>query len=105
MSIPAVIGIVSFLLAKFPHNHYCFYYYEFPMGIIGKVYANSMLVLINSRMLLGSEETPSTILSALKFATIPANNEDSAIHAHNGDVALDTEMPAVPLEGSHPEGV
>ena len=75
------------------------------MGIIGKVYANSMLVLINSRMLLGSEETPSTIISAFKFATTRANNEDSAIHAHDGDVALDTEVLVGPAEGSHPEGV
>jgi hypothetical protein len=57
--IAAVIGIVSFTLAVFPSDSL---YFEVPMGIIGKVYANSMLVLINSRMVLGSEETqpPST---------------------------------------------
>ena len=31
--------------------------YQAPMGIIGKIYANSMLVLINSQMVLGSEKT------------------------------------------------
>jgi hypothetical protein len=53
MLIPAVLGIVSFALAMKPYT----FYYQTPMVIIGKVYANSMLVLINSRMLLGPEET------------------------------------------------
>ena len=101
-TIPAVIGIVSFSLAILPGNPY---YYQFPTGIIGKVYANSMLVLINSRMLLGSEETPSTMISAVKFAMVPGNNKDSAILPNNGDVALDTTKLAGPLESSHPEGV
>ena len=59
------------------------------MGIIGKVYANSMLVLINSRMVLGSEETPSTIVSVVRFATEQANDKDIAVEAHNGDLAVD----------------
>jgi hypothetical protein len=88
MPIPAVIGIVSFVLAMKRYT----LYYQTPMGIIGKVYANSMLVLINTRMVLGSEETPSMIIeSALELTTIPANNEDSAIEVHNGDVALDID--------------
>jgi hypothetical protein len=88
--ISAVIGIVSFLLvALFPHSST---YYKVPMGIIGKVYATSMLVLINSRMLLGSEETQtlSTVASILRFGTIPANPTDSAIEAEKGDLAVDT---------------
>jgi hypothetical protein len=101
MSIPAVIAIVCFSLATLPGNPY---YYQFPMCIIGKVYANSMLVLINSRMLLGSEKASSTIISALKFTSASANNKDSAIHAHNGDVALDAKTPGA-LKGSHPEAV
>ena len=72
MSIPAIIRIVCFSLSMLPGEPY---YYAFPMGIIGKVYANSMLVLINSRMVLDSEETPSTIISALKFATVPDNKD------------------------------
>ncbi|KIM49804.1 hypothetical protein M413DRAFT_21942 [Hebeloma cylindrosporum] len=67
----AIVGIVSFSLAILPGSPY---YYQVPMGIIGKVYANSMLVLINSRMLLTSEETPLTITSALKFCTSPPND-------------------------------
>ena len=66
---PAVIGIVSFGLAMLSNN-----YYQTPMGIIGKVYANSMLVLINSRMLLGSEEEPLTIISVINFDAAPAND-------------------------------
>ena len=62
------------------------------MGIIGKVYANSMLVLINSRMVLGSAEiqTPSTVISALRFGAAPANSEGRAVEADNRDVAVDT---------------
>jgi hypothetical protein len=75
MLIPAVIGIVSFSLAILPADDY---YYQTPMGIIGKFYANSMLVLINSRMLLGSEEVPSTIISEMKFGAAPAAANDSA---------------------------
>jgi len=66
---PAVVGIVSFALAMLSNN-----YYQTPMGIIGKVYANSMLVLINSRMLLGSEEEPLTIISVIRFDAAPAND-------------------------------
>ena len=102
MSIPVVIGIVCFSLANLPGNPY---YYQFPMGIIGKVYANSMLALINSQILLGSEETPLTIISAFNFATVPTNNRNSMIHAHNGDVAVHTEALEGPFKGSHFEGV
>jgi hypothetical protein len=69
MLLPAVIGIVSFALAMLSNN-----YYQAPMGIIGKVYANSMLVLINSRMLLGSEEEPLAIVSVMRFDAAPAND-------------------------------
>jgi len=49
----ALIGIICFSLAILPGSPY---YYQTAMGIIGKVYANSMLVLLNSRMEIGSEE-------------------------------------------------
>ena len=83
MFILAIIGIVCFSLAfmsSTPNS-----YYQVPMFIIGQVYANSMLVLINSRTILGSEETPQTILSVLKFGTIPANDKYSATETQNGD--------------------
>jgi len=92
MLIPAALGIVSFALAMKQYT----LYYQTPMGIIGKVYANSMLVLINTRMLLGSEETLSTTISAIELTTVPTNNRDSAIEAHSGDVALDSEACAGP---------
>jgi hypothetical protein len=78
MFILAVIGIVAFVLAFYPNNSI---YYAAPMNIIGRVYANSMLVLINSRMVLGSEETqtPSKVISVLRFGTAPTNLVDSAI--------------------------
>jgi len=73
MLIPAVIGIVSFSLAILPTN-----YYQTPMAIIGKLYANSMLVLINSRMLLGCEVVPLMIISSMRFDTAPTTANDSA---------------------------
>ena len=72
MLIPAVIGIVTFSLAILPS-----YYYQTPVVIIGKFYANSMLVLINSRMLLDSEEVPSKIISAIRFDAALATVNDS----------------------------
>ena len=98
MSIPAIIGIMCFSMSFLTQAN-ADHYFQFPMGIIGKVYTNSMLALINSRMLLvlGSEE--STITSSLKFATVPANNKYSAIH---GNLALDTKVLAGSLRGSHP---
>ena len=71
--IAAVIGIVSFALMIMPGD-----YYKTPMGVIGKVYANSMLVVINSRMrLLGPEETTLRMISVLQFGTAPPNNKNS----------------------------
>ena len=55
-----------------------------------------MLVLINSRMTLGFEETPSTYTSLVIFAMEPTNGKDIAIEAHNGDLAVKT-----PILGSH----
>ena len=77
------------------------------MGIIGNVYANSMLVLINSRMVLGSEETqaPSMVISVLRFGTAPANPTDSAIEAEDGDIAVDTRAEAGPSGSSESEAV
>jgi hypothetical protein len=86
--ITAVIGIVSFALAILPGSPY---YYQAPMGIIGKVYATSMLVVVNSRMQLGPKETPLRMISVLKFGTAPVNNKSGAIEAHRGDVSVDTD--------------
>ena len=81
-------------------------YYTIPMGIIGKVYANSMLVLINSRMVLGSEETPSTAISVLRFRTALTNPEDRAVETDNRDVGVDTgRAGAGPSGSSEAEGV
>jgi len=103
MFISAIIGIISFSLAIFPSSSY----YEVPMCIIGKIYANSMLVLINSRVVLGSEEThtPSPVISVLRFGAAPPNPEDSAIEADNGDVGIDTRSGAGPPASSEPEAV
>lgn len=46
-----MIAIITFGLAMIPGNPM---YFQVPMGIIGKVYANSVLVLLNSRTVLGS---------------------------------------------------
>ena len=73
MLIIVIIGIASFALGIFGN------YYQTPMSIIGKFYANSMLILINSRMLLGSEEVSLTIISEMRFDAAPATAEDSAI--------------------------
>jgi hypothetical protein len=102
MFILAVIGIVSFTLAILPAGSW---YFEVPTCIIGKVYASSMLVLINSRMVLGSEKTqaPSTVISVLRFGTAPANPEDSAIESDNGNIAVDTRAGAGTLASSEPE--
>jgi hypothetical protein len=104
MFIPAVIGIISFSLAVFPSYSI---YYQIPMGIIGKVYATSMLVLINSRMVLGSEEvqTASRVISVLRFAPAPANSKDSAVEAENGDVAVYSRSGEGPSGSSEPAEV
>jgi len=104
MFISAVVGIVSFVLSAFPRGSL---YYQVPMGIIGKIYANSMLVLINSRMVLGSEDTQtqSRVISVLRFGTAPVNSEDSAAVADKGDVAVDTRAGERPSGSSEPEAV
>ena len=106
MFISAVIGIISFSLAISPGD-YNLIYYQVPVCIIGKVYANSMLVLINSRMILGSEEiqTPSAFISVLRFGTTPANTEDSPIEADNADLAVDTKTGTEPLGSLELEAV
>ena len=101
--ISAVIGIITFVLAFYPKNSL---YYAVPMDIIGRVYANSMLVLINSRMILGSEET--MVISVLRFGTdrtAPATLVDSIIEADNGDAAVDTRAWSGPSESSEPGAV
>jgi len=59
-------------------------------GIIGKVYANSMLVLLNSRMALGFDETASTYISLAIIATEPANDPGITIEAHNGNLPVES---------------
>ncbi|KIM36681.1 hypothetical protein M413DRAFT_31517 [Hebeloma cylindrosporum] len=82
-SLTAIIGIVAFFLAVLPNSPG---YYQVPVSIIGKVYANSMLVLLNSRMLLRSnhEETPPMNVTVMRFRTASHNSNDDAIddHAH-----------------------
>ena len=69
MFITAVNGIVCFSMEFFPNNPFAF---QVPMAVIGKVYANSMLVLLNSRMLLISEEAP--LISVVNFAMAPTTD-------------------------------
>ena len=73
-AIPAIIEIVTFSMMMLPHVYYC----QTPMPVIGKFYSNSMLFLINSRMLLGSEEAPLTIITAVRFNAAPVTANDSA---------------------------
>ena len=62
-----------------------------------------MLVLLNSRMALGSEETPSAVNSVLRFATEPAGAQNIVVEAHNAGPAVDsTEMQTGPLRSSEP---
>jgi len=74
------------------------------MGIIGKVYANSMLVLINSRMLLGSEDM-SKIVSGLVFGPVPAGGRESAIQSNGGGLAVDIEAREGPSRSAEPHQV
>ena len=76
MFIPAVIGVMWFFLAVLPSSPG---YYQVPVSITGKVYANSMLVLISSRVILGSEETLTRVGSVMIFRTASANIDNSAI--------------------------
>ena len=105
MFISAVIGMVSFVLVSLFSDSST--YYQVPMGIIGRVYANSMLVLINNRMVLGSEETqtPSMAISVLRFGTAPENTTDSAIETENGNVAVDTRSGTGPLGSLEPDAI
>ena len=66
-----------------------------------------MLVLINSRIVFGSEEiqTPSTVISVLRFGTAPTISTDSAIEADNGDLVVDTRAGAEPSGSSVHEAV
>jgi hypothetical protein len=98
---PAIVGIVCFLLAAIPDTPFC---YEFPMGAIGKIYASSMLVLLNSRMILGSEETPSKIVSVLKFAMAPDDTRGRcARESHTSrELSVDTKKGAGSSRTSEP---
>lgn len=82
----------------FPRNDY----HRVPSSIIGKVYASSMLVLLNSRMPLDSEEMPVTFISALRFATVPANAKNIVIEADDVDVDLAVDMEMGPSRSSEP---
>lgn len=65
------------------------------MGIIGNVYANSMLLLINSRLQLVSEKGPLMILSTARFGRAPANHR---VEGHNVDLSVYTEETARTFE-------
>ena len=65
-------------------------YYQVPMCIIGKVYANSMLVLNDSRMLLGSTEAePLAGVSELRFGAPPISDKGNITGAHHAAVSVD----------------
>jgi hypothetical protein len=98
MFLPAVIGIVGCFLAVLPRSPG---YSQVPLSIIGKVYANSMLVLINSRMVLVSEETRSANASVMRFHTASSNRNDHATEAHRGDPSVYNEWPG-PSRRSEP---
>jgi len=68
--ITAILAIASFVLTLLPGNPA---YYQVVMGTVGKVYANSMLVLINSRISLRVEAEKSVVASfspALTFQRV-----------------------------------
>jgi len=85
MFIPAVIAIACLSLVFFPPG--VTYYYQVPMGIIGNVYANSMLLRINSRRQIYSEKEPLTMVSKARFGTAPTNDECTTLEVHNEDIS------------------
>ena len=99
MFFPAVIGIVGCFLAVFPRSPG---YSQVLLSIIGKVYANSMLVLVNSRMVLVTEETRSADVSVMRFHTASTNSNDNATEAHRGGPSVDNKW-AGPSRRSEPD--
>jgi len=84
----AAIAIICLSLVFFPPG--TTYYYQVPMGIIGNVYANSMLLLINSRMQFFSEKPP-MIISTARFGMAPTNHRFPVVEGHNRDLSVHTE--------------
>lgn len=89
MFIPAAIAIVCLSLVFFPPG--TTYYYQVPMGIIGNVYANSMLLLINSRMQLVSQRRPLMLVSTAIYDMAPTDHGVTVIDGHNMYLSAYTE--------------
>ncbi|KDR72410.1 hypothetical protein GALMADRAFT_143241 [Galerina marginata CBS 339.88] len=63
----AAVATLNLILASLP-NHPS--YYQVPSEILAKVYSNSMMVLLNSRMRIGSDAAPEMTITRLRSEPI-----------------------------------
>ncbi|KDR77234.1 hypothetical protein GALMADRAFT_139245 [Galerina marginata CBS 339.88] len=82
-SVTAIIAILTFALAILPGHPT---YYMATVALLGKLYANSMLVVFNSRMKIGSEKNGSSAqeLSSAGPRTNPHIRSVNAYEMHGG---------------------
>jgi len=70
----AVIAILNLVLAVLPSQPS---YYQVPSEILAKVYSNSMMVLLNSRMRIGNESSFHDRMHDQRFHTEPITSMDT----------------------------
>ncbi|KAH9481993.1 hypothetical protein JR316_0006523 [Psilocybe cubensis] len=88
-SLTAAMGIITiaFVLMPSPET-----YYQTSAAILSKLYSNTMMVVLNSRMELSSRETDTqmSLMSGVKFATrMPVRGQDG-VHRSSRDPGTET---------------
>ena len=72
ITLAAAIAIITLVLALFPRPHPS--YYITPSHVLAKVYSNSMMVLLNNRMRIGTDTHPETNTTVTRLRYLRSDN-------------------------------
>ena len=83
----AIVNLVMYLLPGHPT------YFQTSSAVLGKIYSSTLMVVLNSRMVISGHDAPSTELSS-----IASNRRRPAFTTSNGGITVTREHWADPLD-------
>ena len=96
----AAVAITNLALFVWPGSHPT--YYQTAAAILGKLYSNSMMVVLNSRVMFAQKESMSTEFSSISLAEFSRRPQVAIFGTLPGDIMVTREQWTTPPETSEP---
>lgn len=95
-ALTAAVSIINLILFVLPGNHPT--YYQTTTAILGKMYSNSMMVVLNSRIMFSRKEDGSSDYISMNSSSGVAQRRSTAFGISPGDIVVTREQFTTPPE-------